>query len=114
MWSGITVRVDDDRVQASTVVIAAGTETAALLQRFGWEIPMNPSPGLLSVTKPIKAFLKGTVYVYPQSDMPVHLRQMGDGRVLVGERAQDEVAKNPTLEHARALLARPRGLSLPS
>jgi glycine/D-amino acid oxidase-like deaminating enzyme len=29
---------------------------------------------------------------------------MSDGRVLMGERAQDEVAKSPTLEHARSLL----------
>lgn len=102
--SGITVRAGDDRVEASTVVVAAGTESSALLDRLGWEIPMDPSPGLLAVTKPIEPLLEGTVYVYPQSGLSVHLRQLSDGRVLMGERAQDEVAKNPTLEHARSLL----------
>ncbi len=102
--SGITVRVGDDRVEASTVVVATGSETTTLLERLGWEIPMDPSPGLLSVTKPIEPFLTGTAYVYPQSEVPVHLRQLRDGSVLIGERAQDEVAKNPTLEHARSLL----------
>lgn len=33
---------------------------------------------------------------------------MSDGRVLIGERAQDEVAKNPTPEHARLLLRQAR------
>ena len=106
--SGITVRVGEERVAASTVVVAAGAETTALLERLGWEIPMDPSPGLLSVTERVEPFLKGTVYVYPQSDIPVHLRQMSDGRVLVGERAQDEIAKNPTREHARSLLRQAR------
>jgi glycine/D-amino acid oxidase-like deaminating enzyme len=102
--SGITVRAGDDRVEASTVVVAAGTESSALLDRLGWEIPMDPSPGLLAVTTPIPPLLQGTVYVYPQSGLPIHLRQLSDGRVLVGERAQDAVAKNPTLDHARTLL----------
>jgi glycine/D-amino acid oxidase-like deaminating enzyme len=65
---------------------------------------MDPSPGLLAVTTPIPPLLEGTVYVYPQSGSPVHLRQLSDGRVLVGERAQDAVAKKPTLDHARSLL----------
>ncbi|MGH2757799.1 MAG: NAD(P)/FAD-dependent oxidoreductase [Actinomycetota bacterium] len=102
--SGVTVRVGNDRVEASTVVIAAGAETTALLERLAWEIPMDPSPGLLAVTEPVEPFLVGTVYVYPKGDTPVHLRQRADGRVIIGERAQDEVAKNPTMEHARLLL----------
>jgi glycine/D-amino acid oxidase-like deaminating enzyme len=102
--SGVTVGVGGDRIEATTVVVAAGAETTALLERFGWEIPMDPSPGLLAVTRPVEPLLEGTVYVYPQSGTSVHLRQMSDGRVLIGERAQDEVAKRPTLEHARLLL----------
>jgi glycine/D-amino acid oxidase-like deaminating enzyme len=102
--SAITVRVGDEQIQASIVVVAAGADTTSLLERLGWELPMDPSPGLLCVTKPVQPFLNGTVYVYPQGEIPVHLRQLGDGRVLIGERAQDEVAKNPTEDHARALL----------
>lgn len=101
---GITVRVGEDHIEASTVVVAAGAETTALLERLGWEIPMDPSPGLLCVTKPVERFTERIVYVYPKDDVPVHLRQLRDGRVLIGERAQDEVAKNPTMEHARMLL----------
>lgn len=106
--SGITVRVGEDRVEASSVVVAAGAETAALLERMGWDIPMDPSPGLLCVTEPVERFTERTIYVYPQGEIPIHLRQLQDGRVLIGERAQDEVAKNPTFEHARALLGQAR------
>jgi glycine/D-amino acid oxidase-like deaminating enzyme len=69
---------------------------------------MDPSPGLLCVTTPLEPFLNGTVYVYPRDEVSVHLRQLEDGRVLIGERAQDEVAKNPTTEHAMVLLAQAR------
>ena len=102
--AGITVRVGDDRIDASTVIVATGAETSALLDRFGWDIPMDPSPGLLCVTEPVERFLEPTIYVYPRGYLPVHLRQLSDGRVLIGERAQDEVAKDPTLEHAQLLL----------
>lgn len=105
---GVGVRLVDDVIEASTVVIATGSETPLLLERMGWEIPMDPSPGLLSVTEPVEPFLKGTVYIYPESEMPVYLRQRTDGRVLIGERAQDAVATEPTLGHARALLAQAR------
>lgn len=101
---GILVRVGDETVEASTVVLAIGAETTSLLDRLGWDVPMEPSPGLLAVTGPVDPFLTGTVYVYPASDVAVHLRQRSDGRVVMGERAQDEVAKTPTLEHARRIL----------
>jgi glycine/D-amino acid oxidase-like deaminating enzyme len=101
---GPVVRIGEDRIEASSVVVATGAETAALLDRLGWEIPMDPSPGLLALTGPVEPFLEGTVYVYPEDGTAIHLRQAADGRVIVGERAQDEVAKSPTLEHARLLL----------
>ena len=102
--SGVTVRVGDEYIEASTVVIAAGAETTALLGRLGWDIPMDPSPGLLCVTQPVDRFTNRIVYVYPKGEVPVHLRQLDDGRVLIGERAQDEVAQNPTMTHASMLL----------
>lgn len=106
--AGMTVRVGEDRIEASTVIVAAGAETTALLERLGWDIPMDPSPGLLCVTEPVERFLNRTVYVYPHEEVPVHLRQLDDGRVLIGERAQDEVAKDPTIHHARLLLDQAR------
>jgi glycine/D-amino acid oxidase-like deaminating enzyme len=109
----VCVRVGEDRIDASSVVVAAGTETGALLERFGWEVPMDPSPGLLVLTEPTDPVVTGTVYVMPASGVPIHLRQRADGRVLIGERAQNEVAKDATMSHAQRLLAQARA-SFPS
>lgn len=106
--SGITVRLGEESIEASTVIVATGAETAALLERMGWDIPMDPSPGLLCVTEPVERFTDRVVYVYPMGEVPVHLRQLPDGRVLIGERTQDVVAKNPTMQHARMLLDQAR------
>ncbi|MGH2755969.1 MAG: NAD(P)/FAD-dependent oxidoreductase [Actinomycetota bacterium] len=100
----VRVRVGEDEIEASTVVFAAGAETGALLTRFGWEIPLDPSPGLLVGTEPVERFLTGVVYVSAGGGPAIHLRQLPDGRVLIGERSQDEVAKDPTMHHARKLL----------
>lgn len=110
---GMLVRVGDESVAARMVVLAAGAETSSLLDRLGWDVPMDPSPGLLALTEPVPRFLNGTAYVYPRGDLAVHLRQLDDGRVIVGERAQDEVTRHPTLEHARRLL-RQASLSFPA
>lgn len=106
--SGVQVRVGEDQVEPSAIVVAAGAETASLLERFGFDIPMDASPGLLVVTEPTDPVVTGTVYVAPQDGVPIHLRQLRDGRVVIGERAQDEVAKDPTSDHARRLLDQAR------
>jgi glycine/D-amino acid oxidase-like deaminating enzyme len=106
--ASVRVRVGDVTIEPSRVVIAAGAETAALLDRFGWEIPMEPSPGLLVITEPTEHFVTGTVYAAPPSGPAIHLRQLSDGRVLVGERAQDYVTHDPTKRHAARLLHQAR------
>ena len=73
---------------------------------------MDPSPGLLVLTEPTDSLVTGTVYVTPSSGIPIHLRQKADGRVLIGERAQDEVAKDPTMAHAATAGPDPRILPL--
>ena len=44
------------------------------------------------------------VYMTPASGTPIHLRQLADGRVLIGERNQDFATENPTQGHASNLL----------
>lgn len=100
----VAVRVGEERIAARTVVIAAGAETNALLERLGWDVPMEASPGLLAFTRPMPPVLTGTVYVYPEREMAVHMRQLPDGRIAIGERSQEQVAREPTMEHARRLL----------
>lgn len=98
------VRVGTDEVKANTVVVATGAETHTFLENLGWDIPMDPSPGLLVVTKPLERLLNGTAYVYPSLGVSIHLRQLEDGRVLIGEHSQDYAAEKPTQAHAKDLL----------
>jgi glycine/D-amino acid oxidase-like deaminating enzyme len=102
------IRIAEREIEPSRVIIATGAETGAFLERFGWEIPMEPSPGLLVLTEATQPFVKGTVYVSPESGPSIHLRQFPDGRVLLGEQAQDHVAEKPTKEHAERLLRQAR------
>lgn len=102
------VRVGGETLTPDRVVVAAGAETGTLLERFGWEIPMAPSPGLLALTKPTYPMVEGTVYVTPTIGPAFHLRQSRDGSFLIGERTQDEVARDPSRRHAERLLHQAR------
>lgn len=102
--AGLEVKAGDTTLEADTIVLATGAETAAFTGQLGWEIPMTPSPGLLTLTCPIETITSATVYIYPSSGAPIHLRQRDDGRVLIGERTQDWVAEHPTDAHARMLV----------
>lgn len=100
----VVVRVGTQDLEASRVVIAAGAETSAFLDKLGWDLPMAPSPGLLVRTAPVPALITGTVYVSTESGPSIHLRQVSAGNLLIGELSQDYAAKDPTLEHAKQLL----------
>ncbi|MBI2254779.1 MAG: FAD-binding oxidoreductase [Proteobacteria bacterium] len=67
------------RIAADTVVIAAGTATAALAATAGIAVPISAPPGLLVATRPLPKLLNGLVMA---PDM--HVRQLEDGRLLAG------------------------------
>ncbi|MEX2588310.1 MAG: FAD-binding oxidoreductase [Actinomycetota bacterium] len=101
---GVLVKIGDEELEVETVVVAGGASTATILKSAGTELPMDPSPGLLVTTEPAEPVLTGTVYVSPVTWPAIHLRQLPDGRVLIGERSQDYAATRPTINHARELL----------
>jgi glycine/D-amino acid oxidase-like deaminating enzyme len=100
----IVIEVPDGEIEAAAVVVAGGAESAWLLDRLGWEVPMKSSPGMLVLTEPTEPALTGTVYVSPVAGPTIHLRQLPDGCVLIGEGSQDYVASKPTMSHALELL----------
>ena len=101
---GLELVVHEERIPVSTLVVAAGAETPVMFERLGWDIPMIPSPGLLVRTTPVEPIARQIVYVAPELGPPIHLRQDDDGRVTLGERSQQWIARNPTREHAEELL----------
>lgn len=100
----LLVRVGDDMIEASGVVVATGAETHAFFEKLGWDIPMVPSPGLLVVTDHVEPLLPGVVYINAGTGPSIHLRQLNDGRVVIGERTQEFVVKEPNIGHAKVIL----------
>jgi glycine/D-amino acid oxidase-like deaminating enzyme len=102
---GVRVEVGDERLRPRTTVLAAGAEAVRVADEVGLDVPTVASPGLLVETAPLPALTDKVVYLPGDPGPPVHLRQRADGRVLVGERAQETVATDPGRRRARALLA---------
>lgn len=105
---GVTLVVDGRSTTPGTVVVASGAGTQGLLGSLG-DIPMDPSPGFLTVTEPVGAKVTDrTVYVWPEGSPPFHLRQLADSSVVLGEWSQDHVVEEPTTRHALRLLHQAR------
>lgn len=98
------VRVATEELRAAKVVLATGAETHGFLDKLGWEVPVDARPGMLVSTEPLETVVTGTVYFYPSEGPAVHLRQMSDGRVVIGEWSQEHDASEVTEEHGQKLL----------
>ena len=100
----VHVRVGGDELLVSNVVVATGVETTAFLEKLGWDIPVDAVPGMLVLTEPAETVIPGAVYVNAATEPSIHLRQRGDGSVLIGEKSQEYSAGEATSSHARVLL----------
>jgi glycine/D-amino acid oxidase-like deaminating enzyme len=103
--AGVRIEVGGEVLRPSTAVLAAGAMSVEVAGAVGLDVPMIASPGMLAVTTPVPPLTDKVVYAPGGPGPPVHLRQRPDGTVLLGERSQEAVAYDPSLEHARALLA---------
>src|SRR6266545_2142564 len=101
---GIRVEVGERVLRPEIAVLAAGAESVATVRTVGLDIPTLASPGLLVETEPLPAFTDKVVYLPGGPGPQVHLRQRPDGSVLLGERSQEQVARDLSQQHARALL----------
>jgi glycine/D-amino acid oxidase-like deaminating enzyme len=101
---GVRVEVGEQVLRPRITVLAAGAESVAIARAVGIDVPMLASPGLLVQTDPLPAFTDKVVYLPGHHGPRVHLRQRPDGSVLLGERSQDTVARQPSEQHGRALL----------
>jgi glycine/D-amino acid oxidase-like deaminating enzyme len=102
--TGLRLDVDGEVLRPATVLLAAGAESLAVAVEVGLDVPTVPSPGMLLRTTPVAPLASGVVYLPGRPGPPVHLRQLADCSVLIGERAQEAVATDPSERHARELL----------
>jgi glycine/D-amino acid oxidase-like deaminating enzyme len=101
---GIRVEIGERTLRPRIAVLAAGAESVTVARDVGLDIPTLASPGLLIHTQPLPAFTDKVVYLPGDPGPQVFLRQRPDGSVLLGERSQETVARQPNQHHGRALL----------
>ena len=104
------VQTAQGEMACDAVVLAAGTETSALAAMAGLHIPQDESPGVVIRTDPRPRMLQSVSVLYmPPVDAvhpEIHLRQLSDGTLQIGEGSQESLARDDSQAHADDLLAR--------
>lgn len=104
------VQTPQGDILCDAVVLAAGTDTTALAAMAGLSIPQEDSPGVVVRTDPRPRVLhKVSVLYMPPIDAQspeIHIRQLADGTLQIGEGSQESLARDDSQAHADALLAR--------
>jgi glycine/D-amino acid oxidase-like deaminating enzyme len=97
-------------VEADVVVVAAGTETPAVVWVAGVEIPQEVSPGIVIRTDAQPPLLQSVSLVHlPAIDdarAELHLRQLPDGTLHMGQGTQESLDRDDSRAHADDLLGR--------
>jgi glycine/D-amino acid oxidase-like deaminating enzyme len=104
------VQTGSGDIPCGAVVLAAGVDTTALAAMVGVHIPQQESPGVVMRTPPQPRVLQHVSVLHTppiDHDRPeIHLRQLTDGTVMIGEGTQESLNRDDSLEHANELLAR--------
>lgn len=113
--AGHTVRIQavqtgNGDVPCDVVVLAAGVDTTALAAMVGVHIPQEESPGVVMRTPPQARVIQHVSILHAppmSSDRPgIHVRQLSDGTVMIGEGSQESLNRDDSQAHADELLAR--------
>ena len=96
--------------QCDAVVLAAGLEVTRLASMVGVHVPQEDSPGVVVRTDSRPKLLHSVPVVYtPPIDahhQEVHLRQLADGTLMIGEGSQESLNLDDSQAHADDLLDR--------
>lgn len=97
-------------IPCDVVVVAAGRGVTGLAESAGVAIPQQESPGIVGRTTPLPPIFKRIAILHtpPLSGErgPIHIRQMADGTLMIGEGSQESVSSDDSQEHADDMLAR--------
>ena len=92
------------------VVLASGIQTTDLASQVGVYVPQQRSPGIVIKTTPCGEVLHNVAILHaPSTDMQqqhLHLRQLTDGSLRIGQGTQEGINRDDSQQHADALLAR--------
>ncbi len=103
------VKTPDAEFMCDVVVLASGVQTTELASVIGVHIPQQCSPGIVIKTTSCATVLQSVAVIHaPPVDenyQHLHLRQLSDGTLRIGQGTQEGINRNDSQEHADALLA---------
>ena len=106
------VKAADAEFPCDVVVLASGVQTTELASLTQVHIPQQRSPGIVIKTTPCAEVLQNVAVIHaPAIDgnhQHLHLRQLSDGSLRIGQGTQEGINRDDSQQHADALLDRAR------
>ena len=104
------VKTTNDEFPCDVVVLASGVQMTELASLVQVDIPQQRSPGVVIKTTPCAEVLHNVAVIHaPSKDekhQHLHLRQLSDGSLRIGQGTQEGINRDDSQQHADALLAR--------
>ena len=104
------VKTTDAEFPCDVVVLASGVQTTELAALAQVNIPQQRSPGVVIKTTPCAEVLHTVAVIHAPSvdenHQHLHLRQLSDGSLRIGQGTQEGINRDDSQQHADALLAR--------
>ena len=104
------VKTTNGEFSCDVVVLASGVQTTELASLVQVHIPQQRSPGIVIETTPCAEVLRSVAVIHaPAMDekhQHLHLRQLSDGRLRIGQGTQEGINRDDSQQHADALLER--------
>ncbi len=106
------VKTTNGEFSCDVVVIASGVQTTELASLVQVHIPQQRSPGIVIKTTPCAKVLHNVAVIHAPSvdekHQHLHLRQLSDGSLRIGQGTQEGINRDDSQQHADALLDRAR------
>ena len=104
------VKTTDAEFPCDVVVLASGVQTTDLASLAEVHIPQQRSPGVVIKTTPCAEVLQNVAVIHApprdENHQHLHLRQLADGSLRIGQGTQEGINRDDSQQHADALLAR--------
>ncbi len=103
------VKTPNAEYPCDVVVLASGVQTTELASLLDIHIPQQKSPGIVIKTTPCSPVLQNVAVIHApptnENYQHLHLRQLSDGTLGIGQGTQEGINRDDSQEHANALLA---------
>ncbi len=106
----VAVKTTNGEFSCDVVVLASGVQTTELASLMQVHIPQQRSPGIVIKTTPCAEVLRNVAVIHApaidEKHQHLHLRQLSDGSLRIGQGTQEGINRDDSQQHADALLER--------